>query len=145
MPAALRDADSVQLTGWASVDVPAEEAAVLRADYATVLVVREAVTKALEDARAAKTIGKSQEAVVAVTAPADVITVLEARGVAALSELFIVAAVTLDVGAETSVTVATAGGEKCPRCWNLRELGTDPAHPAVCSRCAAVLSELERQ
>jgi hypothetical protein len=40
------------------------------------------------------------------------------------------------------VEVTRAAGEKCPRCWNIRELGTDVAHPAVCGRCAAVLTEL---
>ena len=143
MPAALRDADSVQLTGWASVDVPAEEAAALRAEYATVLLVREAVTKALEDSRAEKTIGKSQEAAVSITAPDDVVKVLLARGTETLSELFIVARVNVEPGDELSVAISAAPGEKCPRCWNLRELGADAAHPAVCPRCAAVLSELE--
>ena len=143
MPAALRDADSVQLTGWARVDVPVAQAAGLRAEYATVFEVREVVTKALEDARGSKTIGKSQEAVVIVTAPADVVAVLESRGNEALAELFIVAGVRIVTGDEVVVMVEAATGEKCPRCWNLRALAADSAHPTVCARCAAVLSELE--
>ena len=143
MPAALRDADSVQLSGWAKVDVPTEASAVLRSEYAVVLEVREAVTKALEEARGAKTIGKSQEAAVAITAPAEMIAVLEARGKQAMAELFIVAAVSLAEGSELAVKVAPAEGEKCPRCWNLRDLGTDASHPEVCARCARVLDELD--
>ena len=42
-----------------------------------------------------------------------------------------------------TVEVSPADGEKCPRCWNLRDLGTDAAHPEVCARCAGVLKALE--
>ncbi len=139
-PEAMRDVESVQLADWPTIDLPAE-ADEIRSAYATVLEVRDVVTKSLEDARNEKVIGKSQEAAVAITAPADVVAVLQARGVRALAELFIVADVSVSEGDEVAVTVAVAEGDKCPRCWNIRELGTDPAHPEVCSRCAAVLSE----
>ena len=33
-----------------------------------------------------------------------------------------------------------AEGEKCARCWKYRELGTDPAHPAICADCAQVVA-----
>jgi isoleucyl-tRNA synthetase len=142
MPDGLRDAESVQLTDWPVVDVPADEAAELLAAYATVLEAREVVTKALEEARGAKTIGKSQEAAVALTAPASAMAALEARGPAALAELFIVATVSLRAGEEFSAVIGVADGEKCPRCWNIRELGNDAAHADVCARCAEVLSTL---
>ncbi len=105
------------------------------------LSVREDVTKALEEARNAKVIGKSQEAAVSVTAPPDVVAALEARGATALAELFIVASVDVSEGEAVAVEITAAQGDKCPRCWNLRELGTDAAHPEVCARCASVLVE----
>ncbi len=142
MPASMRDAESVQLTEWPAVDLPAEEAAELLEAYRVVLGVREAVTKALEDARNSKVIGKSQEAAVMLTAPAETVAVLERRGLDALAELFIVASVVVTAGGDVAVEVAPAAGEKCPRCWNLRELGVDAAHPDVCGRCAEVLSDL---
>jgi len=142
MPASMRDAESVQLSDWPRVDVPVQDAAQLRTDYATVLNVREAVTKALEDARNDKVIGKSQEAAVKLTAPAETVAVLEARGLASLAELFIVASVEVSAGQEVGIEVVPAAGEKCPRCWNLRELGTDSGHPEVCARCAEVLSSI---
>ena len=41
------------------------------------------------------------------------------------------------------VAAAHATGEKCERCWIYStELGTDPAHPTLCPRCAAVLKNL---
>ena len=39
--------------------------------------------------------------------------------------------------------VAKAAGEKCERCWIYStELGSDPAHPTLCPRCAKVMAEL---
>ncbi len=139
MPEALRgDAVSVQLAGWPRIDVPVAEAEALRSAYGTVLEVREEVTKALEDARNDKTVGKSQEARITLSAPAEILAPLEARGTEALAELFIVAGVELVEG-ELAVEVAPAVGEKCPRCWNHRELTAS----GVCERCAGVLAGLE--
>ena len=45
-------------------------------------------------------------------------------------------------GEEAIVEIAPADGEKCQRCWKFRELGTDPAHPAICADCAAVVNAL---
>ncbi len=142
MPDSLRDAKSVHLSDWPSVSVPSEEAAQLRTAYASVLEVREVVTKALEEARNAKVIGKSQEAEVHVDAPVGTHQILEARGATALAELFIVARVHLRIADEIGVQVHPAPGEKCPRCWNVRTLGVDERHPEVCERCAGVLELL---
>ncbi|HTU82743.1 MAG TPA: isoleucine--tRNA ligase [Candidatus Acidoferrales bacterium] len=38
--------------------------------------------------------------------------------------------------------LAAAEGAKCERCWKYRELGTDPAHPAICAECAEVVTAL---
>jgi isoleucyl-tRNA synthetase len=38
--------------------------------------------------------------------------------------------------------LSSAGGRKCERCWKFRELGVDPAHPAICAECAAVVNAL---
>ena len=140
MPEPLREGVvSVQLAGWPSVDVPADEAASLRETYGVVLQVREAGTKALEDARNAGTIGKSQEARLVVSGPEAVRETLAARGGAALAEMFIVSAVTVgDESAEVTVVVERAEGEKCPRCWNYRELGDD----GLCERCSKVVDSL---
>jgi len=117
--------------------VPAEEADSLRDAYATVLEVREEVTKQLEEARNEKLVGKSQEGAVIVHAPADATKILEGRGLAELADMFIVSSVELHAGDELSVRVGSADGEKCPRCWNYRVL----AESDVCSRCAKVLAE----
>ena len=141
LPEAMRDAESVQLTDWPTVDLPAEPAAALRDAYGIVLEAREVVTKALEDARDAKVIGKSQEADIVLTAPLGAMPALEGRGAALLAEIFIVGRVRVVAGEAFSASVGVAEGDKCPRCWNIRDLGADPAHPEVCSRCADVLGE----
>jgi isoleucyl-tRNA synthetase len=114
--------------------VPAEAEA-LREAYTVVLEVREAVTKALEDARNGGVLGKSQEALLDITLPADKHAVLEARGAEALAEMFIVSAVKLSIGPDVQVQVGRADGEKCPRCWNWRDLGDS----GLCARCEDVV------
>ena len=54
------------------------------------------------------------------------------------------AAAQLDECPGLAVRVKKAGGEKCERCWMYsEELGSDPEHPTLCPRCAAVMKELE--
>ena len=146
---ASRRAASVHLAGWPEATdfvpaVPADEAAKLLECYKTVLGVRKSVTEALESARDAKTIGKSQEARVIIEAPADVKSTLDEQGAAALGELFIVSDVEMRLSAdeETHVSIEKASGEKCPRCWNIRELGVVEGQPDVCERCGHVLAEI---
>lgn len=140
--------ESVQLAGWPSAAdfVPSlPDAAVLdgvRASFGEALAVREAVTKALEDARADHVVNKSQEACVVVTAPQATLDVLAAYDESVFEELFIVSGVTFAAGDELAVSVSPASGEKCPRCWNFRTLGGNASHPHVCKRCGDALDAL---
>jgi len=168
--------ESVHLCDWPELrlDLCDEEIAAQLALFEQVLAVREQVTKALEDARNEKLVGKSQEATVTVKAPATVLNNLAALDSVLLEEAFIVsevrfeevteaelaelaaAAANKNLDAETAeesggddtatksaiafVEVGKSELDKCPRCWNYRELGTDATHPDVCARCASVLS-----
>jgi isoleucyl-tRNA synthetase len=118
--------------------------------WGRLLEVRTVVAKALEEARAARTIGSSLEARVTVRGPSELLAVLEAyerQGPpfpSHLASLFIVSQVALEEGRELQAEVAHARGSKCERCWNWSEkVGTFDVHPAVCERCAAVLKEME--
>jgi isoleucyl-tRNA synthetase len=141
--------EAVALAGWPTDGdyapaIPAEEAECVLSDFAVILGVRDAVTKALEEARAEKIVGKSQEARVDVVIAPLAAEILQRLPQGTLEELFIVCEVNLTVReglSEPRVSVTKAIGEKCPRCWNIRELGVDAAHPAVCGRCAAVLTK----
>ncbi len=106
------------------------------AKWAEVITVRDAVNGALEAARAAKTIGKSLEAKVFLTVPAQD-SFLADMDAEALADLFIVSQVELTVGEGLSVSVAPATGAKCARCWKFHDhVGED----GLCPRCHAVLN-----
>ncbi|WP_165249140.1 isoleucine--tRNA ligase [Adlercreutzia sp. ZJ141] len=150
-PPAIRALDShvcnVQLAGWPKVSdftpaLPADGGAAALAAFEPAMAVRDVVTKALEDARTAKTVNKSQEAAIKVSAPAHVLDSLRAFDEAVLEELFIVSGVQLEEADELSATVMPAEGEKCPRCWNYRTLGGNAAHPDVCERCGNALDAM---
>ena len=137
---------SVQLCDWPTREsfVPAlpAETEQLEAQWATIMEVRDVVTKALEEARGAKVIKKSQEASVEVTVPAGALAVLSTFDAAVFEELFIVAGVRFIEGSELGCEVVAAQGEKCPRCWNFRELGGNANHPHVCKRCGDALDAI---
>ena len=139
--------ESVQLAGWPSVDtftpaIPAGEAERIRAQFDLVLEARETVTKALEDARNADAIKKSQEAAVTLTAPQATVDALRALPEGTLEELFIIAGITVEAGDELAATVAVTDLDKCPRCWNHRALGGNANHPDVCERCGDALDAI---
>ena len=151
-PEAMRNREgrvsNVQLAGWPhradfvpALPGKAAEEQVL-STFACALEVRDVVTKALEDARGAKTINKSQEAAVVVTAPQATLDALAAFDAAVFEELFIVSGVTFAAGEELACEVKPAEGEKCPRCWNYRTLGGNANHPHVCERCGNALDAI---
>ncbi len=140
MPAPLRgDIESVHLAGWPVAESHASDAD-LRATYGVVLGWRDEATRALEVARNESGITKSQAARLTLRASAADAEILSARGVEALAEMFIVSAVTVEVVADgdagPTVRVEPADGEKCPRCWNWRDLGTG----GLCARCSEVIA-----
>jgi isoleucyl-tRNA synthetase len=112
--------------------------------FERLLVVRAAVTKALEEARQGGLVKQSTEAHVVVDVGGDdaLRDLLAAEG-AELSSVFLTASAEVSAGpGEPGVRVAVerARGGKCARCWNVRALGAAPAHPELCARCAAVVS-----
>jgi len=146
MPASLKTIESVHLSGWPEIETPSDTHE-LGETFSTVLLARDATTKALEEARNSGTIKKSQEASARLVVPASAAKCLEAMGAEAVAEALCVSSVSLEVGEAAGpggfrVFVESANGDKCPRCWNFRELGTDPEHPDVCMRCAQVLHSL---
>ena len=108
------------------------------AKWSRIAALRTAVNGELEQARAAKTIGKSLEAEVDLTVPAEDAFLAE-MDAAMLADLLIVSQVRVEVGSELTVAVRPANGAKCLRCWKvLPTVGSDAQHPELCPRCAAV-------
>ena len=119
---------------------------VLTARWERIIKVRSDVSKALELARVAKTIGHSLDAAVTITAPPELFDFLQ-NYAAELNSIFIVSKATLATGLTgeywtsenlegLKVQVTAAPGEKCERCWYYsEELGTVAAHPTICPKC----------
>ncbi|MBQ4561764.1 MAG: isoleucine--tRNA ligase [Clostridia bacterium] len=101
---------------------------------------RDDVMKALEEARAAKLIGKSLEAKITICANAEKLEILKSFG-DELKTVFIVSQVELceGEGDELKVEVAAADGEKCDRCWMHSTDGIKTEDGYLCKRCAAIL------
>ncbi|MDM5246831.1 isoleucine--tRNA ligase [Lysinibacillus sp. G4S2] len=141
---------SVQLTDFPEVDEH-ENFESLRTKWLKIIDVRDDLLKALEEARNAKTIGKSLEAKVTVYAKEDVAALLNDANidfaqlsiVSAFEVAPIEAAPANALALEhASIVVEKATGEKCERCWSISEtVGSNEAHPTVCARCAEVVEK----
>lgn len=143
--------ESVQLTDMPQAEDLGEAANALRERFNRLMLVRDDVLKALEEARNAKVIGKSLEAKVTVALPEKMAGILAADDID-YAQFFIVSkfqesneqempsdALKLDAA---TVLVEKADGEKCDRCWTISEtVGNDDDHPTLCSRCADVVKK----
>ena len=145
------DEESVQLTDMPEAQVFGEEVQALRDRFATLMLVRDDVLKALEEARNEKVIGKSLEAKVTVAVPENLQGIFAADDID-FAQFFIVSDFAEgDIAAmpegtlkldTVSVLVEQASGEKCDRCWTISEtVGTDEAHSTLCTRCADVVKK----
>jgi isoleucyl-tRNA synthetase len=154
LPESLRTGPSVHLASFPPVKaeyVLSDEEAT---DWEAILAIRGVATKALEEARRAKTIGSSLEAALNVI-PSDkraerVLRRFERQ----LPELFIVplcSVASLDGSIEggeegARVEVSRAPGTKCARCWNVRtSVGTILEHPTLCKRCVEQLGVIAHE
>src|SRR5690349_2024224 len=109
---------SIHLTQLPSVSEGADDA--LFAEWEQLYAVRDNVLRALEEARVAKLIGSSLEAKVTLRASGSTLELLQ-RHQNDLRYLFIVSQVELgnaQQGEDVSITISTADGKKCERCWN---------------------------
>ena len=135
-------------------DMPSYDEKLVNAElenkYDMLISLRSDVAKALEAARAEKIIGSSLGAGITIYAEGE--TYEKIKAVENLLEtVFIVSSAKVvngkgeGVGGENykiTVKVEEAKGEKCERCWLIRELGTDKEHPTLCPRCARVMRSL---
>ncbi len=141
--------DGARLENAMLNDMPKVDEAVLDAaleqKWERVQALRDRVNRSLEEARAAKEIGKSLEAKVTISANGEEYDFITAQ--TDLDKLFIVSAVevskneALGAGLEDiEVGISRAEGIKCPRCWTFSAAaGSDPEHPELCPRCTAVV------
>ena len=97
--------------------------------------VRTVVNGVLEAARAEKKIGKSLEADVHLTVPAEDAFLANVDG-KELADLLIVSQVEVTVGDSVKASAEEAAGTKCPRCW---KHSTAANAEGLCPRCAEVM------
>ncbi len=115
--------------------------------WAELLTVRTEVNKALELARKEKKVGKALEASVTLYATESLANTLNELG-DELRFVLITSNATVEqvteAPADASITevdglwlsVSTANGHKCERCWHVTEdIGDNETHPTLCGRC----------
>lgn len=129
------------------------------ADWARIVVAKDVINKAIEQAREQKIINANLSADVTVYtegATADALAKLgdELRFVLITSQAQVLPfdefvqdtlepapdVTTLDDNTRLAAVVVPAQGEKCVRCWHIRQdIGCDPHHPLLCGRCVSNL------
>ena len=152
---AMKHAQGVNAESVLFNDMPGDNAAfaldaAARERWAKLVSLRDAVNKALENARNAGVFKKAQDTDVTLSVSESDAVFL--AGVD-LASLCIVSKVTVTTGAvegekseecliPCTIAVALDESPKCPRCWNHSEhIGADGHHNQLCDRCAAVVGE----
>ena len=111
---------------------------------------RDAVNKALENARNAGVFKKAQDTEVTISVSAEDAAALAAEDLATLCIVSKVTVTTENLDGEKNedclipctIAVKLSEAPKCPRCWNHNEhIGTEGHHTELCPRCAAVVGE----
>ncbi len=120
----------------------------LRADWASLMTVREEALKALEVARQDKTIGSALEAKVNISAPEPLFATLKKyeshlRALLIVSGAEIAADAAGNGSGAVKVEVLRADGQKCERCWNYSvRVGENKDYPTICERCSAAIAAI---
>ena len=152
---AMRHAQGVNAESVLFNDMPGDNAAfaldaAAKERWAKLVSLRDAVNKALENARNAGVFKKAQDTDVTLSVSESDAAFL--AGVD-LASLCIVSKVTVTTGAvegeksedcliPCTIAVALDESPKCPRCWNhCDSIGTEGHHAELCDRCAAVVGE----
>ena len=133
--------DSIFFHTWNDV-LPAQQGeAELVAKWTRLREIRGAVTKRIEERRAAGAVGSSLQAEVALAVPAADLALLQSLGTD-LRFAFITskAEVRQASGDVIEVEVTASANPKCERCWHyVGDIGSVAGHPTICGRCASNL------
>ena len=116
-----------------------EPDAALLAKWARVREIRDVVNKEIEAVRTAGQLGSSLQAEITIGVDAADRALLESLG-DDLKFVTITSRASVADAGQLGVRVTPSGARKCERCWHYRDdVGHDPVHPAICSRCTANL------
>ena len=100
---------------------------------------RDDVLLKLEEARAAKLIGKPLDAKVSIVTSDEAKYNLLSENKDKLAMIYIVSQVELSFGDIDEIRITNADGDKCERCWMYTTDGTDVEGSHICSRCAKII------
>ncbi|MCB1583883.1 MAG: isoleucine--tRNA ligase, partial [Xanthomonadales bacterium] len=130
-------------------EFPVTENSTNQDKWALIAQIRQAVLKQLEQLRVAGSIGSSLDADVSLFLPESAhhslvsvsdemrfVLITSAAQIKPWDERGDAVVVTLAEGSSIAISVKTAEGEKCERCWHVRaDVGTNADHPTICGRC----------
>ena len=131
------EAESVHYCHFPEVHTYANEQK-LKDTFTSLLNVRDAVMKALEESRSEKTIGTAQEAHAVIECTKADKDLLEGTLKEDVAQWLIVSKATLKEAETNKVSIIKATGDKCPRCWNYTE---EADENGLCPRCHRVMSK----
>ncbi|MGN8896751.1 isoleucine--tRNA ligase [Flavonifractor sp. HCP28S3_F3] len=144
------DAESVLLNDMPNDNAAFTLDAAAQERWNKLVSLRDAVNKALENARNAGVFKKAQDTEVTISVSAEDAAALAAEDLATLCIVSKVTVTTEAVEGEKNedclipctIAVKLSEAPKCPRCWNHNEhIGTEGHHAELCDRCAAVVGE----
>ena len=152
---AMKHAAGVDAEGVLLNDMPEDNAAFTlddasKARWEKLVSLRDAVNKALENARNAGVFKKAQDTEVTISVSAEDADFLKDVDLASLCIVSKVTVTTDSVEGEKNeeslipctIAVKLSEAPKCPRCWNHNDaIGTDGHHAELCPRCTAVVGE----
>jgi isoleucyl-tRNA synthetase len=133
--------DSAHELTWQPMNFQRPEAE--RADWQSLLGLRELALPALEKARQAKEIGKALDAKLTFAGTGPALSQAQSQ-TEALRELLNVSQLEIKPGGGETVTISVtkAAGQKCERCWHWElDIGSSPEHPTICGRCVQAIEE----
>jgi len=111
----------------------------LLAKWQRIRAIRDEVNKAIEALRTEARVGSSLQAEVVLTVNQADHELLSTLG-EGLKFVLITSQARLERGEALAVAVTPSPATKCERCWHWRsDVGSDPAHPALCGRCSSNL------
>jgi isoleucyl-tRNA synthetase len=111
-------------------------------EWKQIFAVRDEALRVLEEERQAKRIGKGLEAEIEISAPGELLALLQ-RHASGLKEIINVSAVRVVQGPALAAKALPASGHKCARCWNfMPEVSKYGVWENVCTRCHGALREM---
>ena len=135
-----KEDESVMFQLWHELPKPEGEGELL-AKWALIRAARADVTKALEEQREAGKIGSALQAAVEIRCAGEKYEALASLG-EDLKFVFICSSTVAFRDDNEAVIATPLDHAKCERCWHWEtDIGSNPAHPTLCARCATAVLE----